>query len=370
MNTITHCAISGTGLYTPSESISNEELVHAFNDYIDRNYSQEDREKYYSNSNFIIKASGIENRHVINKSGILDPQKLCPQIAERTDDELSIQAEMAVIAAEKALIKAQRSASEIDCVIVACSNLQRAYPAIAIEVQERLGTSGFAYDMNVACSSATFGIANALATIQSGQAQKVLVINPEICSGHLDFTDRDCHFIFGDAATAAVIEKSTDVLTKESFDIIDCKLATKYSNNIRNNAGFLNRTAEENRSARDKLFMQNGRRVFKEVCPMAATHINDHLSENALNNSAIKKLWLHQANLSMNEFIAKKVLGRTATEAEAPVILNEFANTSSAGSIIAFHLHNNDCAPGDLGVICSFGAGYSIGSVLVRKAAS
>ncbi|HBC55759.1 MAG TPA: beta-ketoacyl-ACP synthase III, partial [Gammaproteobacteria bacterium] len=59
--------------------------------------------------------------------------------------------------------------------------------------------------------------------------------------------------------------------------------------------------------------------------------------------------------------------GHVASDTEAPVILNEFANTSSAGSIIAFHRHHSDVEAGDRGVICSFGAGYSIGSILVQK---
>ncbi len=76
---------------------------------------------------------------------------------------------------------------------------------------------------------------------------------------------------------------------------------------------------------------------------------------------------LHQANLNMNQLIARRVLGRDATDEEAPTILDEYANTSSAGSVIAFHKHRSDFSSGDLGVLCSFGAGYSIGSVILRK---
>jgi len=69
----------------------------------------------------------------------------------------------------------------------------------------------------------------------------------------------------------------------------------------------------------------------------------------------------------MNQLIARRLLGHEATPDEAPVILDQFANTASAGSIIAFHQHSSELAAGDLGVICSFGAGYSIGSVVVKK---
>jgi len=81
----------------------------------------------------------------------------------------------------------------------------------------------------------------------------------------------------------------------------------------------------------------------------------------------ISRYWLHQANLNMNLLISRLILGRDAEPQEAPVILDTYANTSSAGSIIAFHKYSDDLAPGQLGVICSFGAGYSIGCVVVRR---
>jgi len=69
----------------------------------------------------------------------------------------------------------------------------------------------------------------------------------------------------------------------------------------------------------------------------------------------------------MNDLIARKVFGRAPSQTEAPTILDEYANTSSAGSIIAFHKHNQDLKSGDLAVLCSFGAGYSIGSIVMRR---
>ena len=100
---------------------------------------------------------------------------------------------------------------------------------------------------------------------------------------------------------------------------------------------------------------------------MAADHIAGHLESLGYTPADVRRFWLHQANLSMNQFISRKLLGRDATIEEAPVILDEFANTASAGSIIAFHRHKADIEAGQVGVICSFGAGYSIGSVVVKK---
>lgn len=367
--------ISGTGLYTPPNSISNEELVESFNAYVAK-FNEENAEAIGrgelealspSSTEFIEKASGIKSRFVMNKSGILDVDRMKPDIPERSNDDWSILCEMSIKAANEALKRAGRTAADIDGVIVACSNLQRPYPAIAVEVQEALGIEGFGFDMNVACSSATFGIQTAANAIQLGQARAILMVNPEICTGHMNFRDRDSHFIFGDACTAVIVERADQAVSKNQFEILGTRLLTKYSNNIRNNFGFLNRADESAQELPDKLFIQQGRKVFKDVCPMVADLIGKHLQETGLPVADIKRFWLHQANLNMNMLIARKLLGRDPEEHEAPVVLDEYANTSSAGSIIAFHKHQDDLPADSHGVICSFGAGYSIGCVIVRK---
>ncbi len=373
--TVYNVVISGTGLYTPANSISNDELVESFNTYVHRFNSEnaaaieagEIQPLPESSSAFIEKASGIKSRYVTDKAGILDPERMVPRIPERSNDEWSILCEMSVKAAEEALAGAGKTAADIDGVIVACSNLQRAYPAVAIEVQAALGIKGFGFDMNVACSSATFGIQNAVNSIKLGQARAILMVNPEICTGHMNFRDRDSHFIFGDACTAVIIEREDLATSAQQWDVISTKLVTEFSNNIRNNFGFLNRAAEEHMNDPDKLFIQEGRKVFKEVCPMVAELIGEHLAENDIAVESVKRFWLHQANLNMNHLIVRRLLGRDATEEEAPVILDTYANTSSAGSVIAFHKHQDDLPSGSLGVLSSFGAGYSIGSVILRK---
>ena len=372
---MTAIVISGTGLYTPPESISNDELVESFNAYVDIFNSEhagaiatgETAPLQHSSSGFIEKASGIKSRYVMNKSGILDPLRMAPKLPDRPNESHSIQCEMAITAAQQAMTSAGKSADDIDMVIVACSNLQRAYPAVAVEVQDALGITGFGFDMNVACSSATFGIQQGRDAIANGSARCVLMLNPEICSGHLNFRDRDAHFIFGDVCTAVILENKETASSDEQYLIINSKLQTIYSNNIRNNFGFLNRGDESGEGKADKLFVQEGRKVFKEVCPAVASQISAQLESLDIAPSQLKRLWLHQANLSMNQLIAKRVLGRTPSEDDAPTILDEYANTSSAGSVIAFHKHRADFNSGDLGVLCSFGAGYSIGSIVLQK---
>jgi beta-ketodecanoyl-[acyl-carrier-protein] synthase len=373
---MTRIQISGTGLFTPKEVLTNDELVDSYNKFVDEfNLENKDdiasgeiEELQKSSSEFIEKASGVKARYVQNKSGILDTKFMRPQLRERKEDELSNLAEMGVIAAKQAIENANIDIEKIDAVIVACSNLERPYPAIAIEIQNALNIEGFAFDMNVACSSATFGIQTIYDMIKSGSIRSALMVNPEICSGHLNFKDRDCHFIFGDVATAVVIEELKEVPNNSnSYEILSTKLYTQFSNNIRNNYGFLNTSSPDGVGKSDKLFHQNGRQVFKEVVPKVASLIKEHLEKNDIEVSSIKAMYLHQANENMNRLISKYVLGQEASRDFAPIVLDEYANTSSAGSIIAFHKHNNNLKKDDLAIICSFGAGYSIGNVIVRK---
>ncbi|WP_309629684.1 beta-ketoacyl-ACP synthase III [Brevundimonas sp.] len=379
-----HAVIAATGLFTPEQSISNAELVEAYNAWAE-NWNKDHALQIAegdvaaltpSSVEFIEKASGIKSRFVLDKAGVLDPQRMAPRIPERGNEELSIMAEMAVKAARQAIEAWGKPVSEIGAVLCAASNMPRPYPALAVEVQQALGIEGFGFDMNVACSSATFGIKTAADFIASGSVKAVLMVNPEVCSAHLNFTDRDSHFIFGDVCTAVIVE-SSDTAGPGGWDVLGTRLKTVFSNNIRNNFGFLNRWALETNAVAgsdraagqqdDKLFIQQGRKVFKDVVPMVSDMIVDHAGELGIEPTGLKRMWLHQANINMNQMIGRKVLGRDPAADENVIILDEYANTSSAGSIIAFHLHQDGFEAGDTGLICSFGAGYSAGTVFVRK---
>lgn len=376
--------ITGTGLYIPPYSISNEELVESFNQYVDNYNSQYASEIEAgtrealepSSAEFIEKVSGIKSRYVMEKSGILDPNIMTPLIpARKLGEELSVMAEMGVDALQQALDEAGIEATELDGIIVACSNLPRAYPALAIEIQHAIGmVGGFAYDMNVACSAATFGIAQAVGAIKGGLGTKIAVVNVEITTAHLNWRNRDSHFIFGDVATASIIEASD---TPKGYEVLDSKLFTQFSTNIKNEYGFLDKgeylAAETElygdlqEPVSDKLFLQNGRKVFREVCPKVSGLISEHLAENNLPATEVKMMWLHQANINMINLILRSVVGKQADPAITPTVIDEFGNTSSASPVIVFHRFKDKLQSGELGVMCSFGAGYSIGSVLLRR---
>ena len=368
--------ISGSGVFTPEEVITNQELVEAFNKYADKQ-NELNAEKIaagemepvpHSDEDFIFKASGIERRHVVDKTGVLNPEVMHPVLRQRDDEEHGIMTEMAIDAAKEAMKQAGKAPDQIDAVICAASNHERAYPAIAIEIQNALGINGFGFDMNVACSSATFGIQAAADMIRSGSTDCILMVNPEICSGHLEWRDRDCHFIFGDVCTAVVLEAKETAKSSDQFEILSTRCLTQFSNNIRNNNGFLRRSRPAGVvDRRDMQFMQNGRQVFKQVVPIVSDMVVAHCQDEGIDPTKLKRMWLHQANKSMNDFIGRKVLGRVPEPEEQPNILQEYANTSSAGSIIAFAQNHDDLEPGDVAIICSFGAGYSVGNVIVKR---
>ena len=371
---MSNVVISGTGLFIPPHVITNDELVAAFNQYVDKFNSEnaaaieagETEALAHSSSEFIEKASGIKARYAMYKDGIINPDIMHPTVPMTREGDTPEIVQMGCAAARDAMEQAGKTADDIDMVIVSSTFRQRDYPGMSVEIQRDLGIKGFAYDMGIACSSATFGMINAYTALTAGTAKCVLFVNPEFTTPGLDFKDRDSHFIFGDVATAAVMELEENAKPDNAFRILDTKQFTEFSDNIRSDSSYADYCFDEvpaNRYA----FKQRGRKVFKELLPLIVTFLGEQLEANQLSAEDMKRMWLHQANINMNNFAVKKLLGRLPTEEEAPVVLDEFANTASSGSVIAFHKYNDDFNSGDKGIICSFGAGYSIGSLLVEK---
>ena len=368
-------AITGWGVFTPSESISNAELVAAFNAYADRFNAEhadaiaagEVEAKPHSNEEFIEKASGIRSRFVLDKKGVLDPEIMHPVLPKRGPDELSFMAEMAVDAARQALEKAGRTGG-------GCGwrDLRGVEPRAGLS-GDRGGDTGSARHRG-------FRVRH----------ERGLLV------GDVRHTGRGRHDPFGfgafdpdgepgdllggtwNGAIGTVTSSSAtsarrfcwNARTPPKVSISrwwGTRLKTAFSNNIRNDHGFLRRSTTDMEDRRDMQFMQEGRKVFREVVPMVSDMVLEHLADEGVDPGDLKRLWLHQANKGMNDFIARKVMGREPTPTEQPNILQDYANTSSAGSIITFAQHQDGMEDGDLAIICSFGAGYSVGNVIVRK---
>ena len=366
--------LRGVGVVIPQDRITNEELVASFNRYAE--IENRRREKTgeapvpLSNARFIVEASGVEARHVLEKTGVLNPERMTPVFPERPDDQLSLQAEFGLASARLAIEDAGLAPSDIDLVICACAHHQRPYPAIGIEIQRALGCQGAAFDMNVACSSTTFAMHLAVQMTKSGAVRNALVCSPEIMSGHLNFRDRQTHFIFGDASASLVIGAGHDERRPPSpqFEIVQSEIWTEFSSNIRSNFGFLNRTAPETQFASDKLVTQVGNRVFKDVVVAASRFLRAFLERSGLGVADIERFWLHQANLKMIRALMRHLAGDELVE-RVPITLGELGNVAAPGSIIAFERTREEVPVGGHGLICSFGGGYSIGCQLLKRVA-
>jgi beta-ketodecanoyl-[acyl-carrier-protein] synthase len=367
-------AISGIGVEIPEARITNEELVASFNAWVDKENvgraAAGEPLLQKSNTEFILYASGVKERHVLVLDGILDPERMAPRIPPRDDSELSVMAEFGVKSARKALDHAGLKSSDIDMVICAASHQQRPYPAIGIEIQHALGIEGTAFDMGLGCSSAVAGLHVALNFVRTGAQRRVLIVTPEIITGMLNFRDRQTHFIFGDASTAMVVERlEADEKRGGRFEVVDTRNWTQFSNNIRTNYGFLLRAGQEDISTVDmhgNMIKQVGNKVFKEVTVAGHRFIVGFLAEHGLTPRDIRRFWLHQANARMNAMILKLAFGHDVGQDRAPTVLERLGNTAAAGAIVALKENHEDMKPGDYGLICAFGAGYSIGGALVR----
>jgi beta-ketodecanoyl-[acyl-carrier-protein] synthase len=366
--------LGGIGVEIPAASISNEELVETFNRWVaTENVARSARGEEPlagSDADFIVQASGIRRRHVYERDGILDPARMAPLIPARPDDALSVMAEFGLKAAEKALAHADLSPQDIDLVICSAAHHQRPYPALAIEIQQALGAEGAAFDMGLGCSSALAGLHVATNLVRAGAHRRVLVVTPELITAHLNFRDRQTHFIFGDAAVAVVVEAMGEGEERPGrFEVVDTRTWTQFSSNIRTNFGFLSRLAQDdpyNLRIEGNLIRQVGNRVFKEVTVAGHQFIVEFLAEYGHTPHTMRRFWLHQANARMNAMILKLAFGEEVGQDRAPTVLEELGNTAAAGAIIALEQHHRDMQTGEFGLLCAFGAGYSIGGALLR----
>ncbi|HJL16131.1 MAG TPA: beta-ketoacyl-ACP synthase III [Sandaracinaceae bacterium LLY-WYZ-13_1] len=367
-------ALTGSGTFLPPHSVTNDELCGTFNTWVRRENERRRadieagrfEELRESSPAFVEKVSGIRARRYHDASGILDPERMCPRIPDRDDAALSVQAEMAKHAALEALASAELSGEDVDLIIVGASSLQRPYPAIAIELQESLRARGVAFDISVGCSSGTFAIQLASQALETGAARRALVCVPELPSAYSNFRDRDSHFILGDAA-AAVVVQTVEEAGEGAWEIVSSASLSRFSSNVRNNGGFLNRGDEAHRLDPDKLFYQDGRKVFRDIVRLVPRFVRDQLTAAGLTAGDLARCWLHQANGRMNEAIATRLLGEDVDAERVPSVLHELGNTAAAGALVAFDRHREGLAPGSTGILCAFGAGYTIGSQLLRR---
>lgn len=292
---------------------------------------------------WIRERTGIEARHFVD-DGVL------------TSD-------LAVQATEAAMETAGIPAEQIDLIVCASVTGDTPFPATAVWVQQKLGLSCPAFDVNAACAGFSYALATGTAMIVAGMADTVLLIGAEAFSTILDFTDRSTCVLFGDGAGAAILRASDEPGIEETIlgaDGSAAEILIMPGGGSREPA-----SAETVAASRHRIFMPNGREVFKRAVTEMAAACQEVLEKNGHSPDDVDVLIPHQANARIMTAVASRL---HIPEEKAVIDVAEVGNTSAASIPIALDRawRAGRIKEGDLVLFTSFGAGLTWGATVMR----
>ena len=278
-------------------------------------------------------------------------------------DDGVVTSDLAVEAARIALRTAGIPAEQLDMIVCASVTGDTPFPATAVWVQEKLGLSCPAFDVNAACAGFSYGLATATAFVESGMADTVLLIGAEVYSRILDFTDRQTCVLFGDGAGATVIQASDRPGIEGTVlgaDGTATEILLVPAGGSREPA-----SAETVAASRHRIQMPNGREVFKRAVTEMAASCREVLEKNGHSPDDVDLLVPHQANARIMVAVAER-LGIPLERAVVDVA--EVGNTSAASIPIALDraYRAGRIHEGDLVLFTSFGAGLTWGATAIR----
>lgn len=283
--------------------------------------------------------------------------------ARHFTDEGVNTSDLAVEASRGALEAAGVQAHQIDMIVCATITGDTIFPATAVWVQQKLGISCPAFDLNAACAGFSYGLSASTAFIGSEMADTILLIGAEIFSRIVDFTDRGTCILFGDGAGAAVVQRSE----APGFEGAVLGADGTAAEILWMPAGGTRRIAShETVDAREHAVkMPNGREVFKRAVTEMASACRELMEKSGYSVDDIDVLIPHQANAR----IMGAVVDRLGIDADRAIVdVADVGNTSAASIPIALDRawRRGQIAQGDLVLFTSFGAGLTWGATLVR----
>jgi 3-oxoacyl-[acyl-carrier-protein] synthase-3 len=296
---------------------------------------------------WILQRTGIRERHIVDK-GVA------------TSD-------LGVAAARKALSAMQLDPAQLDAIIVATVTPDMMFPSTACLVQHKLGASGtWGFDLSAACSSFVYALQTGAQFVASGAHKKVLVIGADVMSSIIDYTDRSTCILFGDGAGAVVLEPADD----PSLGLIDfiheidgsggCSLYMPAG-------GSLHPATRETVDSKMHYVHQDGQAVFKFAVRKMAEVCETLLQRNGLKGTDIDTFIPHQANLR----IIKATGDRLGLRPESVIVnIAEYGNTTAATIPLAMETarQQGKLKKGNLVLLASVGAGFTVGATLLRWA--
>jgi 3-oxoacyl-[acyl-carrier-protein] synthase III len=278
-------------------------------------------------------------------------------------DEGVVTSDLAVEASRTALQTAGISAEKVDVIVCATVTGDTPFPATAVWVQQRLGLSCPAFDVNAACAGFSYGLATATAFVEAGMADTVLLIGAEVFSRILDFTDRQTCVLFGDGAGAALIQAAPAPGIEGTVlgaDGSSAEILLMPGGGSREPA-----TAETVAAGRHRIRMPNGREVFKRAVTEMAAACREVLEKNGHTPEDVDVLIPHQANARIMRAVAERL---HIAEDRAVIDVAEIGNTSAASIPVALDraYRAGRITEGDLVLFTSFGAGLTWGATVMR----
>ena len=364
--------LTGSGFHVPPYEVTNQQLADVYNRYVHQ-FNQENGSAIEagqiaplkeSSPDFIEALSGIHSRYFLTREGILDPEIMQPMLPATSLQRPSFQLQLAVPAIQQALDESGVDPEQIDALYLASSLCERTFPSVAIELQSFLGAKGMACAIHMAASSALYALQQAHLLLQSGAAQRALIVVPEINSAQLDFRDRFSHFLFGDGCAVLVLEREDVAVGKAGFVVRSCRVESHFSTLIHNLNGDLLRTHPESRYLLERLYRQAGPAVGESLLPLVCGHLLQHLAHAGLAVGDMAQLWLHHVDRHFHAAIADTL----ALEPERlPSLLQCYGNLAAAGAPASFHHFKHTLGPGEHGIMAAYGAGYAMGSVLLTR---
>lgn len=321
--------ISGTGVYLPERIVSNADMARMVD----------------TSDEWIRTRTGIAER--------------------RYASEGETTSHMATRAAMEALAAAGARAEEIDLIIVATMTPDMPFPSTACLVQSQLGLGHItAFDIQAACSGYIYALNTASNLLRSGAYKKALIIGAEKMSSILDFEDRTTCVLFGDGASAAVLEP----VATEGRGILSSITGSDGSNPellYQPAGGSACPASAESVLARHHFIKMNGREIFKQAVRVMGQVSTDVLERHGYTAAQVDLLIPHQANMRIIDSLAKRM--------DVPMKrfhnnLDRYGNTSAASIGIALHEAQKAgrIQSGDLVLLVAFGAGLTWGATLIK----
>jgi len=307
--------IIGTGSYLPPKVVTNVDLEKTLD----------------TSDEWITARTGIKERRIVTNESACD---------------------LALEASKKALEMSEISPSEIDLIILATTTPDKIFPATATMLQDRLGATCPAFDLQAVCAGFVFALTTAQQYIENGTAKNILVVGSEIMSKIVDWNDRSTAIIFGDGAGAVVVcsDNTTGIKYSKLYSDGSYMSSLHVNNNRINELGTIEMAGNE---------------VYK----IAVKRLSD-LAEKTLNECNMTSddlTWMvpHQANIRIISAVAKRI---NLPMSKVILTLDKHGNTSAASIPLALDVAVRDgrIKKGDSLLFEGIGGGFSWGSVLVE----